>query len=72
MITFYLIAADVIVREPLVDTKHVERETARFATKVKNPKKCPVKWFRNGEEITNSDKYDLTLQIELLIVTIMI
>ena len=30
-----------------------------FKCKVKNPKNNPVKWFRNGEEITPGDKYEV-------------
>ena len=46
-----LLVADVIIKEPLKDMKHKEFEVAKLQCKVKNPKKYPVKWFRNGVEI---------------------
>ena len=49
-------SADVVIKEPLKDLKHLERETAKLQCKVKNPKKYPVKWFKDGKEITPDDK----------------
>ena len=48
-------AADVIIKEQLQSLKHKEFETARLQCKVKNPKKLPVKWFKDGKEISPSD-----------------
>lgn len=48
---WFLLTADVIIKENLQNLKHIEKETAKLQCKVKNPTKYPVKWFRNDVEI---------------------
>ncbi len=54
-VNFGTFPADVIIKETLKNLKHVEGETTKLQCKVKNPKKYPAKWFRNGEEIKPGD-----------------
>ena len=51
MVCICAVSADVIIKEQLQSLKHKEFETAKLRCKVKNPKKQPVKWFKNGQEI---------------------
>lgn len=52
-----LLSADVVIKEQLKNLRKIEGETAKMQCKVKNPKNYPIKWFKNGEEITfPSDK----------------
>ena len=58
LVVFARLAADVTIQKPLENQRLVEKETATLSCKVKNPQKYPVKWFRNGEEITpDGSKY---------------
>lgn len=51
--------ADVIIKQPLQNQKHVERETAKMQCKVQNPKNIPVTWLKDGVELEPSDRYVL-------------
>lgn len=58
--TKMLIAADVIISQPLKNARHVEHEQVKLQCKVKNPKKSPVTWYKDGEEIkVPSDEFDI-------------
>jgi len=55
------VAPDVVIKEQLKNLRKVEGEVAKMQCKVKNPKNYPIKWFKNGKEITvPSDKYEVT------------
>ena len=49
--TLLLFAADVIIKEQLQSVKLKEFETCKLHCRVKNPKKLPVTWFKNGHKI---------------------
>ncbi len=54
---FHLLA-EIVIKEKLQELTKFEGETAKLQCKIKNPKNYPIKWFRNGEEITfPNDKY---------------
>lgn len=42
------VTADVIIKEQLQSVKQKEFEKCTMHCRVKNPKKLPVKWFKNG------------------------
>lgn len=52
--------ADVIISQPLKNLRHVEGDEVKLQCKVKNPKKFPVTWYKDGEEIkVPSDEFDV-------------
>ena len=49
-----------ITSQPLKSARHVEHETVKMQCKVKNPKKHPITWYKDGEEIkVPSDDFEV-------------